>query len=703
MITPKLKKSVWVVLTAAALTACGGGGGGSSSSSDSDDSSQPLVVGMKDKSEYADQFDATINNFTCFKGENNDKCGLILYQVMVEAAPNGGGDDAAGKGTGWGPSEHKGTLKGIQKSLEFIKGSGANALWITPVFTTSSGTGDEKTNATGYFASEIWKNGKPSIDPAFGDLDSFQSLVNATHAPEIDMLFILDGVFGHARSDFDSTLALDDYTHYTPYKFDTCLTMSGDEKSKTDKEVYGSAGSNFTCFKWDESGTKNFFESLAQKMITEYGIDGWRLDQAYQVPNGDWLNISNTVKYAAAETTDRHGAGYMVAEVWSGNPEDIEKTVFKNAAVESAFNFPLRYKLVQVLAGQEDASSDEATGREASFIANPWGYGSMATYTNYNVMPNMFTDNHDLVRFGNLLFRHNILDIKSAEPLLEDDVGVPEYSQRHLLAFAFMMEYSGPITIYYGSEYGYGSFAKYTSYDVMPNTFTDNHDLVRFGNLLFRHDILDIKSAEPLLKDDVGVPEYSLRHLLAFAFMMEYSGPITIYYGSEYGDWTEGFSKKLDPCGTGKKWCDDHASRTQMVSSEDKLKQWQKDLRTNVGKMMEYRKKHPALYNGNRFHIYSTTKKPSDRDSANFYVDVKKAADGSEAFVFVASMSRKDRTLQFDDEMAKYLCQKAKGADSCDLDLVMDTSKPDVMSTVQDSSKFAFEMPALSARLYKVE
>ena len=28
MITPKLKKSVWVVLTAAALTACGGGGGG---------------------------------------------------------------------------------------------------------------------------------------------------------------------------------------------------------------------------------------------------------------------------------------------------------------------------------------------------------------------------------------------------------------------------------------------------------------------------------------------------------------------------------------------------------------------------------------------------------------------------------------------------------------------------------------------------
>jgi len=614
MITPKLKKSVWVVLTAAALTACGGGGG-SSSSSDNDNSSQPLVVGMKDKSEYADQFDATINNFTCFKGENKDKCGLILYQVMVEAAPNGGGDDAAGKGTGWGPSEHKGTLKGIENSLDFIKGSGANALWITPVFTTST-TGDDdavkKTSATGYYATKYWEGNYTSdyasIDPDFGGLSSFNSLVSKTH--EKDMLFILDGVFGHAKNDIVSSIE-----GVSPVKSSKCFKADGSTENLE-------TGSFMTCFDWGDGNTKTFFKTLAEKMITQYKIDGWRLDQAYQVPNGDWSNISLAVKSAAATPNHPAGAGYMVAEVWSGDPKDIEKAVFKNAAVESAFNFPLRYKLVQVLAGQEDPYEGQETGREASFIAN---------------------------------------------------------------------------------EYGYGSFAKYTSYDVMPNTFTDNHDLVRFGNLLFRHDILDIKSAEPLLEDDVGVPEYSLRHLLAFAFMMEYSGPITIYYGSEYGDWTRGYSTEPANCGSGDKWCDDHASRTQMVSSEDNLKQWQKDLRANVGKMMEYRKLHPALYNGNRFHIYSTPNKPSNRDSANFYVDVKKAADGSEAFVFVASMSRKDRTLQFDDEMAKYLCQKAKGADSCDLDLVMDTSKPDVMSTVQDSSKFAFEMPALSARLYKVE
>jgi len=628
MVTPKLKKSVWVVLTAAALTACGGGGGGSSSS-DNDNSSQPLVVGMKDKSEYADQFDATINNFTCFKGENKYKCGLILYQVMVEAAPNGG--EADGKGTGWGPSEHKGTLKGIENSLDFIKGSGANALWITPVFTTSTTDDDDavkKTSATGYYASKYWEGdwegANASIDPNFGDYASFQSLVDTTH--DKNMLFILDGVFGHAKSDIDSPL--------DNVRSSKCFKADGSTENLE-------TGSFKTCFDWGNGVTKTFFEKLAENMITKYKIDGWRLDQAYQVPNGDWSNISRAVKVKAAATSGRPGAGYMVAEVWSGK-EDIKRSVFgtaeakdgdAEAAVESAFNFPLRYKLVQVLAGQEDEQKDkkveerEATMMSASFIANDWGYGSLDEYKPYyNVMPNMFTDNHDLVRFGNLLFRHNILDIKSAEPLLEDDVGVPEYSQRHLLAFAFMMEYSGPITI---------------------------------------------------------------------------------YYGSEYGDWTRGYSTQPTDCGSGDKWCDDHASRTQMVSSEDKLKQWQKDLRTNVGKMMEYRKEHPALYNGNRFHIYSTTKKPADRDSANFYVDVKKAADGSgEAFVFVASMSRKDRTLQFDDEMTKYLCQKAKGVDSCKLELKMDTSKqPEIMSTSESLSgpQFAFEMPALSAKLYEVE
>ena len=362
MITPKLKKSVWVVLTVAALTACGGSSSGSDTPAPVAEVTQATTV-----SQYAAKYDDQINQFTCFKGENRDKCGLILYQVMVEAAPNGGGDDAAGKGTGWGPSEHKGTLRGIENSLDFIKGSGANALWITPVFTSSKEFGDEKTNATGYFASEYWDNvnDKPSIDPDFGGLRAFESLVSKTHntLDDVDgkgMWFILDGVFGHASAVFNSTLM----NSYSPVMSDNCLTMSGDKKSKTDKEVYGSAGSNFKCFNWDESNTKNFFVGLAEKMITEYHIDGWRLDQAYQVPLEEgWKSLKQEVMQAS---TEAGRLGYMVAEVWSGDPQKIQDTVFKDAAVESAFNFPLRFKLVQTIAGQEETKDSWATLQPAS-------------------------------------------------------------------------------------------------------------------------------------------------------------------------------------------------------------------------------------------------------------------------------------------------------------------------------------------------
>ena len=66
MITPKLKKSVWVVLAAAALTACGGGGGSSSSGSDTpapEPTPTPVaeVTQATAVSQFAAKFDDQIN------------------------------------------------------------------------------------------------------------------------------------------------------------------------------------------------------------------------------------------------------------------------------------------------------------------------------------------------------------------------------------------------------------------------------------------------------------------------------------------------------------------------------------------------------------------------------------------------------------------------------------------------------------------
>lgn len=595
MMSIDFKKSLLAVLVATALTACGGGGGGGGDDPEPKPEPKPTpvdpVTDVTAVSDLAGKYDSKINSYACYNG-TNDYCKLIIYQVMVEAAPNGG--EADGKGIGWGPSNHVGTLRGIKNSLDFIKGVNANALWITPVFYTSDDgeDKDKKTYASGYYATQHLSGTSAFIDSAFGGLSSFNELVQATHDKE--MSFILDGVFGHAKSDFSGAAV----------KSNKCTKMGGGTEN---------ASSFMTCFDWDSEETLDYYKNLATKMITEYDIDGWRFDQAYQVPNQKWKVITKAIKDAA--TSGRLGAGYSVAEVWSGTTGNIEDSVFKDAAVGSAFNFPLRYKLVQVIAGQENKSDGWATLQSASSLAGAYGYASVTDYSDHTVMPNMFVDNHDLVRFGNLLFRYNIVN-----------------------------------------------------------------------------------------ESNVAGERYSLRHLMAFAFQMAYSGPITIYYGSEYGDYTRGFSSQISDCGTGEKWCDDHVSRTQMVSGESGLKDWQKTLRSNVASMMKYRLEHPALYNGERFHIYSTTENPADRDAENFYVDVKTTADKSDAFVFVMSTSEIERKLNFNEDVSKYVCQKAKNTDTCSLELVIDTSKPTVTAVDAETleGSFSFNMKPESVKLYKV-
>ena len=384
----------------------------------------------------------------------------------------------------------------------------------------------------------------------------------------------------------------------------TCIKMDG-----TTEQIAG------TCFDWDSADTLNYFKELASRMTREYGIDAWRFDQAYQVPISKWKEISASIKDAAS-ANQSDIAGFNVAEVWDGGGKEIQNDALKDAALESAFNFPLRYKLVQTIAGQEDESNYGYIRQPASGLADEWGYGNYIRYDSKNVMPTMFIDNHDLVRLGNLLFRWG-----------------------------------------FESEANVGS-AKY--------------------------------------------PKYQLRHLLGFAFMGAYSGPITIYYGSEYGDYTEGFSTKLSPCGKDGVWCDDHVSRTQMVSSESELSDWQKKLRSNSAKIIKFRNETPAMYNGARYHIYSTESAPSDNNAENFYVDVKKA--GEKAYVFVMSTSEKDRSLRFNTAVSNYLCKKAVGSNVCSLKLVMNTAAEDVTNPTGETigGDFVFNMPALSAKYYEV-
>ncbi len=321
---------------------------------------------------------------------------------MVESFIDG--DPERNYGVGYGTSHHNGDLKGVTKALPYIKSLGVNAVWLTPIFDSDAGTGkDPKLDATGYFARDYFE-----IDPKFGSFDDAREMVKTAH--DLGLYVFLDGVFGHHKGGAKSS-------------------PSGKTPSGPKEHV-------------EYPGSLEFFQEVATYWIDELEIDGWRLDQAYQIPVQYLGEIRESVEKKCRERKQQGKIwgtlGYMVAEVWNGEDE-ITKAAYgssERVGLYSAFDFPMRYRLVGVLAAEENGSG----GMPATVLAE--GDGTRLKYPPHAI-PNLMLTNHDLVRFGDLIQRAGY-----------DGPESEFYWRRHKAAFTFMAAKSGPITIYYGDEIG---------------------------------------------------------------------------------------------------------------------------------------------------------------------------------------------------------------------------------------------------------
>lgn len=334
-------------------------------------------------------------------------------EAFIDADPN------ANYNTAYGNSHHKGDLQGIINSLDYIASLGVNTIWLTPIFESAAMQGQNawasRLDGTGYFASNYF-----AVDPKFGTSAQLHDLVSKAHAK--GLYVILDGVFGHFKVNANNY----------PSPNGLRVSTSGPKQGETGREAL-------------YPNDLEFFKEVAAYWVKEYKIDGWRLDQAYQVPVQYWDDLRGAVEAASAQTTytDKNGnsvnpLGYMVGEIWTGESTIAEKGYgpANSPGLMSVFDFPLRYKLVQTLAIEE-----EGLGKLGATTLNA-GYNTHGVYPAH-AQPNLMLTNHDIVRFGDLLQRGGL-----ANP------GDDAYWQRHKAAFSFMASFSGPITIYYGDEIG---------------------------------------------------------------------------------------------------------------------------------------------------------------------------------------------------------------------------------------------------------
>lgn len=340
-----------------------------------------------------------------------DPRSLSIYQIMVASFQH---DPAGTPGytAMWGPDDaiKNGNLRGIINSLDHIKSLGVNAIWMTPIFDSSTAAGGEKLQATGYFTNNFFK-----IDPHFGSEADFRELVDKAH--ERGLYVILDGVFGHHGGV-------------------TAPSPKGNMIDTT--RVYSNRGEQGGTGNVAYPGSLEYFKELATYWIDEYGIDGWRLDQAYQATQDGhnyWIEITEAVDSVVNKRkadNEKWGIlGYMVGEDW-GTADVINKGVYKDGGLNSAFDFDGKELISGAM--QELGSEGLENGWDdvITVLSPPTDRG----YLNDTVMPNLFLSNHDGYRVADHF-----------------DPADPYFYQKLMTRNAILAAYSGPITLYYGDEY----------------------------------------------------------------------------------------------------------------------------------------------------------------------------------------------------------------------------------------------------------
>ena len=364
---------------------------------------------------------------------------LRIYQVMVASFQDG--DPSIGYTQMWGPDNQLkgGDLQGIINAVPYIKELGCNAIWMTPIF--ESGTGNEKLDATGYFAMDYF-----NIDDQFGTMEKFDELVETCHNEGLAV--ILDGVFGHNKGTV------------TPSPNRAGIKNPGITPDTNNPVNYATNPNSI-----------KYYSDVASYWITEHKIDGWRFDQCYQVSFGEnatgsdncntgghnyWYDIRKVVEKASSSNgtkgVDWGTLGYMVGEHWRGDASIIQKGTVeagnsKGYGLNSCFDFPAYYQMVQSFA-QEYKTPEKSTENITiglSYLYKTYdekGYSCKeddGTYETY--YPNFMLTNHDLFRIGDLIHQ------KYRESFDSDN-----YAKRNMVLLAAQAAYSGPITIYYGDE-----------------------------------------------------------------------------------------------------------------------------------------------------------------------------------------------------------------------------------------------------------
>jgi len=221
-----------------------------------------------------------------------------------------------------------GDIRGVIQKLDegYFTNLGITAIWMTPVVEQIHGSVDEGTGNT-YGFHGYWTKDWTAVDPSYGTKEDLKELVEKAHAKGIRIM--LDAVINHTGpvteldpvypSDWVRTSPKCTYQSYDTYINCTLVENLPDVKTESNDNV---ALPPMLAEKWKKEGRyeeevaeldaffkktgyprapKYYIMKWLSDYITDYGIDGYRVDTAKHTTEDVWADFKKVCDMAFAE------------------------------------------------------------------------------------------------------------------------------------------------------------------------------------------------------------------------------------------------------------------------------------------------------------------------------------------------------------------------------------------------------------------
>eukprot|EP01105_Mastigella_eilhardi_P022845 TRINITY_DN5695_c0_g1_i4.p1 TRINITY_DN5695_c0_g1~~TRINITY_DN5695_c0_g1_i4.p1 ORF type:complete len:465 (-),score=111.83 TRINITY_DN5695_c0_g1_i4:1092-2486(-) len=256
-----------------------------------------------------------------------------------------------------------GKWSGITKHLDYIKGMGFDAIWISPVVKNTEG---------GYHG--YWMQDMYAVNPYFGDEKELKDLIKACHDQDVwVMVDVVANHVGQVGYDYSSINPFNSSVYYHDCNGCPSNCEIKDYTDEPQTEHCRTAG--LPDLNQSDTFVSSQLNSWISELMTTYDFDGVRIDTVPEVSKDFWPLFQNAI------------GAYAVGEVYDSRVSFVSGY---QGCLDGVLSYPMFFTLRNVFQYTGSSMYDIQSQFEAY----------QSSFKDLDLLGN-FIDNHDQNRFLN--------------------------------------------------------------------------------------------------------------------------------------------------------------------------------------------------------------------------------------------------------------------------------------------------------------